>query len=283
MIDIQQVDSMPISAKKVAISLAATSIIGFIVALTAWSLLFTASQAVAIVSIGRYDQTPNAFIEEPQSVIERIRSPNFAAAVSARAGISELSTLLPGKQYGGGGAITARGLRDPNLIEIRINLPQPELALTATTAVVDELIANHEAKTLPLIQNLQSALTILDGHESEIVKASDSIAKHVSGLSQNEEADQNSSALLSARALTESGLSSLVKNKIDLEILLSNIRRSQVIAVPTVTTTKASFLYQTLAVGTFAGLLAGLLLLQMFPDLFRTDRLPLRVDQPDPA
>lgn len=272
MIDLEQDVSVPISVKKLTITLLATSIFGLIVALSVWSMLLATSQAIAVVSIGRFDQSPYSLIEEPQSVIERIKSPNFVAVVSARAGIPELSTLLPARQYGGSGALTARSLRDPNLIEIRISLPQQELALKATSAVVDELIAGHEAKTGPLIQTLQSALTVLDGRGSELIKASDTIAKRANGTTQNEEVDQNSSALLSARALTESGLSALVKNKNDLWILLSNIRRSQVVASPTVTTPKASLLYQTVAAGTLAGLLAGLLLLQMFPGFFRTVR-----------
>lgn len=272
MIDIQQVDSMPISAKKLIITLLATSILGFIVALTAWSLLLTTSQAIAVVSIGRYDQTQYSFIEEPQSVIERIKSPNFVAAASARVGIAELSTLLPARQYGGSGALTARSLRDPNLIEIRINLAQPELALKAVTAVVDELIADHEAKAAPLIQNLQSTLTVLEAHASEMSKASDAIAKRLGGSSQNGEVEQDNTTFLSARALTESGLAALVKDQTELRGLLSNIRRSQVVAAPTVTTPKNTSLYQTVAAGTLAGLLIGLLLLQMLPGFFRTGR-----------
>jgi hypothetical protein len=163
-------------------------------------------------------------------------------------------------------------LRDPNLIEIRVNLPQPELALKAMSAVVDELIADHEAKAAPLIQNLQSTMTVLDKHASEMIKASDTIAKLVSGSSQSGETGQDNAALLSARALTESGLSGLVKSELELRVLVSNIRRTQVIAIPTVTTPKATSLYQTVAAGTLAGLLAGLLFLQMFPGFFRTGR-----------
>jgi hypothetical protein len=287
MTDLQQADSKPISAKKITITLLATAIFGSIVGLAAWSLLLTTSQAIAVVSIGRYDQTPYSLIEEPQAVIERIKSPNFVAAASARAGISELSTLLStllsARQYGGSGALTARSLRDVNLIEIRINLTQPELALKATTAVVDELIADHEAKTAPLIQNLQSALTVLEGHASEMIEASDTITKRVSGSSQNEEVAQNSTALLSARALTASGLAALVKNESELRGLLSNIRKTQVVASPTVTTPKPTSLYQTVAAGTLAGLLAGLLLLQMFPGFFRTGRPRLGISRPDPV
>jgi len=245
-------------------------------------LQLSTSQAIAVVSIGRYDQTPYSFIEEPQGVIERIRSPNFAAAASARAGIPELSTLLPAAQYGGSGALSARSLRDPSLVEIKVILQQPELALRAASAIVDELIADHEAKTAPLIQNLQSAMAVLNRHQSEMIKASDAITKRASGPSQSEESSQDSIALLSARALTESGLAALIKDESDLTSLLSNVRKSQIVAVPTVTTPKAASLYRIVAAGMVVGLLAGLLLLQMFPGFFRAGRRSLGTSQPDP-
>lgn len=284
MTDLSQADLQPISPKRITITLLVTAVLGFIAAFAFWSLTTETSQAIAVVSIGnfgRHDQF--SLIEEPQAVIERIKSPSFVAAAAARAGISELSTLLTARQYGGNGALTARSLRDLNLIEIRINLAQPELALKAITAVVDELLADHEAKTAPLIQNLQSTLTTLDRHASEMIKASDAITKRVSGTSQNEVIGQDSTALLSALALTESGLGALVISESELRILISNIHRSQVIGVPTVITPKATSLYQSVAAGTLAGLLVGLLLLQMFPGFFRTGRPRLGTSQPDPV
>jgi hypothetical protein len=267
MTDLQQADSKPISVKKVAITLLATAIFGSIVAFAAWSLQLSNSQAFVMLSIGRTD---SLLIEEPQTVIERTKSTGFAAAVAARAGISELSTLLPAVQYGGSGALSARSLRDPNLIEFRLNLPQPELALKAITAIVDELIADHEAKVAPLIDSHQSTLAVLERQASEMIKASDSITKRAAAFSQNEEACQDCSALLSARALTESALAILVGGQNSTRVQLSNIRRSQVIGLPTVTTPKPTSLYRIVAAGTLAGLLAGLLLLQMFPSFFRT-------------
>ena len=283
MTDLQQTASKPISVNKAAVTLLVTTIFGAIIGFAAWSLQLSTSQAIAIVSIGRYDQTQYSFIEEPQTVIERIRSPNFVAAASARAGIPELSTLLPAAQYGGSGALSARSLRDPSLVEIKVILQQPELALKAASAIVDELIADHEARTAPLIQNLQSAMAILSRHLSETSKASDAITKRASGSSQSEESGQDSIALLSARALTESGLAALIKDESDLRSLLSNVRKSQIVAVPTVTTPKAASLYRIVAAGMVVGLLVGLLLLQMFPGVFRSARPEARIIRPDPA
>jgi hypothetical protein len=267
MTDPQQIHSNPISVKRVAITLLATAIIGAIAGLAAWSQLLTNSQAVAIASIGKYSS--GGAIEEPQSFIERIKTPDFASAVSVRAGVPELAVLLPAGQFGGSGAITARSLRDPNLIEIRVSLQQPDIALKAVAAAIDELIADHEARVAPIIENLRSSVAVLDKHASEIVKTSDTIIKRTGGSSQTEETGQDSTALLSAFALTQSGLSALISNEASLRNLLSDVRRTQVIATPTVTTPKAASLYRIVAAGIVAGLLVGLLSLQMFSGFFR--------------
>ena len=282
MTELPQADSKPISARATTITLLAGAIAGAILGLAAWSLLLTTSQAIAIVGIGRYDPTQAALIEEPSSVIERVKSSTFVAAVAARARVPELATLLLARQYGGAGALIARSPKDTNLVEIRINSPQPELAQKAITAVVDELIADHEAKAAPLIQNLQSTLTVLDQHASEMVEASHSIAKRLGGSPAEGEAGQDSAALLSARALTETGLGALLKSAIELRMLTSNIRTTQVVAAPTVTTPKAVSLFQIVAAGAIAGFLVGLLLLQIFPGFFRTARPHLGIDSPDP-
>jgi hypothetical protein len=264
MTDLQQAHSKPISLKTITIALLATSILGSLVAIAAWALVLPTSQAIAIVSIGREDQ--NAPIEEPQAVIERIKSPDFAAAASTRAGISELSQLLLAVQYGGDGALSARNLRDPNLIEIRINLPQRELAQKGMNAVVDELIANHAEKIASRIKDIQSTLVVLDRRESELIKSSDTITKNIGS---NGETSQDNTGLLNARAFTETGLISVVKNEIDLRSLLSFIRATRVIMTPTVLTPRTSSLYRVVAAGALAGLLVGLLALQMFPRFFR--------------
>jgi hypothetical protein len=275
MTNLSKTDPGPFSVKKIVITLLATAIFGSAIAFVALSQFLSTNQATSIVSIGRYDQT---YIEEPQAVIERIKAPNFAAAVSARTGIPELSTLLPAAQYGGSGALNARSLRDPNLIEIRINLVQPEWTQKAINAVVDELLADHSAKLAPLVQNIEATLTQLNKNTSEMAQANDAIQKRINGSSQNEEAGRGESLL--ALALIESGLASLVKSQNDVKGALFTLHRSQVVAAPTMITLKAT--YRIVAAGALAGFLAGLLLLQMLPGLFRTGRSQLGVTRPDP-
>jgi hypothetical protein len=266
-----QTDLKPISFKKITTMLLMTVILGSVAGFAASELMRANSQGIAVVSIGRQDQT--TFIEEPLAVVERIKSAGFATAASMRAGISELSTLLPARQYGGKGALNARTLRDLSLIEIRINVPEPELAQKAINAVVEELIANHEAKIAPLIQTLQSTLPAIDRSTSEMIKASEAITKRLGGSFQNGEiVDQESASLLSTRALTEAGLGALIKSASELRILSANIRKTQLVATPMVTTAKATSLFRLVAMGMLVGLLVGLLSLQMFPGFFRTGR-----------
>jgi hypothetical protein len=266
MTDLLQTDLRPISIQKITTMLLMTVILGSVAGFAA-SEPMANSQGIAIVSIGRQDQT--SFIEEPLAVVERIKSAGFAAAASTRSGISELSTLLPARQYGGRGALNAHTLRDLSLIEIRIDVPEPELAQKAINAVVEELIANHEEKIAPLIQNLQSTLPALDRSTSEMIKARDAIAKRLGASFQNGEIDQESAVLLSARALTEAGLGAMVKSASELRLLSANIRKTQLVATPMVTTAKATSLYRIVATGMLVGLLVGLLSLQMFPGFFR--------------
>jgi hypothetical protein len=271
MTDLLQTDLRPISIQKISTMLLMTVILGSVAGFAASELLTRASsRGIAIVSIGRQDQT--SFIEEPLAVVERIKSAGFAAAASARAGIFELSTLLPARQYGGRGALNARTLRDLSLIEISIDAPEPELAQKAINAVLEELIANHEDKIAPLIQNLQSSLPALDRSTSEMIKARDAIAKRLGASFQNGEIDQESATLLSARALTEAGLGAMVKSASELRLLSANIRKTQLVATPMVTTAKATSLYRIVATGMLIGLLVGLLSLQMFPGFFRAGR-----------
>ena len=123
-----------------------------------------------------------------------------------------------------------------------------------------------------MVQNLQSTVKVLDRQASEIIESEAAISKRVSGSTPGGETSGDSVALLSGRALAESGLGPLVKSASELRMLMYNMRKTQVVAAPTVTTMKASSLDRIVAAGSVAGFLIGLLLLQMFPGLFRTAR-----------
>jgi hypothetical protein len=166
------------------------------------------------------------------------------------------------------------------MIEIRLNLKQPETALKGITAVVDELIANHDEKLAPRIQILQSTQMLFDKYALELRKSADTIAENISS---NREIRQDNTSLLIARYFTDSGLIGAMKTASDIKYLLSNIRKTRAIMVPTVMVPSASAPYRFAATGTLAGLLVGLLVLQMFPSLFQTGRPRLGVSRSDPV
>lgn len=270
MTDLLQAKSKLISVRRATTILLLAAILGAVAGLAATRLTAASNQSIAVISLGRQDK--DTFVEEPLALMERIKSTAFASAVAAHAAIPELSIQLPARQYGGGGAIEARSLRDPGLVEIRINLPQSESAQKAMTAVVEQLIAEHEAKAAPVIANIKSSLPMLEKGVSEMIESRDAITKRLGNLSQDGQAEHEAIALRSALAQTEAGLSSLVRNANDLTTLAANFRKSQIVTAPTGTTTNASAFYRIVAMGTLAGIVIGILLLQLSPGLFRAGR-----------
>jgi phosphoribosylformylglycinamidine (FGAM) synthase PurS component len=247
--------------------------------IAAWTQFLASSQATAIVSIGRYDQS-TSWIEEPQAVIERIKSAEFASAVAARAGVADLATQLPSRQYGGNGALSVRNLRDLNILEIKINAADPEVAKKAITAAVDQLLAEHSAKIEPLIQDLDSRLKSLEGITAATTQSNDALTKRIGSISQIGDEGVNGLLALFARGASDAGLFAMVKEIGQLKMLVANIRRSRAITAPTVTTPNSASLYRIITAGAVAGFLFALLLLQIFPSFFRTSSLGARITQP---
>ena len=261
------------------VTLLAGAIVGSIIGIAAWTQLLASSQATAIVSIGRYDQF-TSWIEEPQAVIERIKSAEFASAVAARAGVADLATQLPSRQYGGNGALSVRNLRDLNILEIKITAADPEVAKKAITAAVDQLLAEHSAKIEPLIQDLDSRIKSLEGITAATIQSNDALTKRIGSISQIGDEGVNGMFALSARASSDTGLIAMVTGAGQLKMLVANIRRSRAITAPTVTTPNSASLYRIITAGAVAGFLFALLLLQMFPSFFRTSPLGARITQP---
>ncbi len=275
MTDSARADSRPVSAKARIAALLAGTIIGLLVGISIWP--FAVSQAIVIISIGRYDQY--SWIEEPQAVIERIKSSDFASAVAARAGLPDLATQLPARQYGGNGALSVRNLRDVNILEVKISAADPQVAQKALTAVVDQLLAEHSARIDPLIQDLESRLKSLDMLTSAAIQSSSAIAKRIGNESQNSDTGSNSTFAVFTRALNDTGLGQLMNSATNLKLVINSVRKSRAISVPTVIAPNSASLYRIIAAGAVAGFLFALLLLQMFPKFFRTNTLNAPVAQ----
>ncbi|MBW5435835.1 hypothetical protein FXB41_13890 [Bradyrhizobium canariense] len=267
MTDLSQASSKPISVRRTVIILLVAALLGLFAGLAATRTTVASSQAIAVISIGKPNK--DGFLEEPFSLIERIKSTGFATTVAARAAMPDLTTLLPARQYGGAGALEARTLREPTLIEIRVNLPRAEAAQKAVAAVMDQLLADHEMKERPLTDSVRSSLPLIEKGVSQLVESRDMITKRLGSLPQDGQTDQEIAALRSALALTETGLSSLVDSARALTVLAVDSRKTQIVAAPTVMTTSGGSFYRMTAAGTVVGLVIGFLLLQLFPSLFR--------------
>jgi phosphoribosylformylglycinamidine (FGAM) synthase PurS component len=272
-------DSRPVAMKMRIVTLLAGAIVGSIIGIAAWTLLLASSYATAIVSIGRYDPS-TSWIEEPQAVIERIKSAEFASAVAARAGVADLATQLPSRQYGGKGALSVRNLRDLNILEIKIDAYDPEVAKKAITAVVDQLLAEHSAKIEPLIQDLDSRLKSLESITAATIQSNDALTKRIGSISPIGDEGVNGIFALSARASSDTGLGAMVTGAAQLKMLVANIRRSRAVTAPNVRTPNFASLFRIITAGAVAGFLFALLLLQMFPSFFRTSPVGARLTQP---
>jgi|GEM_PF-4330124 len=120
---------------------------------------FSKTKAVFILNVGEVTLT-NSFVEDPEALIERMKSPTFAAAVSERAKLPELATLLPSSQYGGRGQLTVRALRpvspgSPSLIEVTISSSSGQDAEAAATAVSKQILEDHAKRLAPFVQEMK--------------------------------------------------------------------------------------------------------------------------------
>lgn len=283
MTDSLQVEASTVSMKTRIVSSLLGTVVGAVIGLVAWNVLFEVS-ATAVLSIGRFDSNlSSSWIEEPQAVIERIKSPGFASAVALRAGVPDLAMQLPARQYGGSGALNVRSLRDLNLLEIRIAADSPEVARKAINAVTDEIIADHSAKMDPFIQGIEADIGTLNALKSETIKSDQALSKRIGSADQSDDKNQDSLSLLATRSSTERGLAALMTSAGHLRLLAANLRKSKLVTVPSVVSPKTSSLYRTMAAGALAGLLCGLLVTQMFSDFFQAVGSRRRVSQPKPT
>lgn len=264
-------------------------IAGALFGLAAWLLLFTNSQGFALVSIGRFDNTsPRSdqptqanWIEEPQALVERMKSQSFAESVAERAQQPGLAVLLPAKQYGGSGALNVRSLRDPNLLEIKVSGKDPDIARTAIEAVVGELIGAHKRRVEPLLHEVGLKLQSLRDLAADARKSHDQLTKLLDALPRNEnENAQQVLTLLALKSVADSNLATIEKATLEVETALASqsTRNTRVIQDPTVTTPKISSLFQTMALSALGGIIFAILYLQLRPRSYQS-----KIHEPDEA
>jgi hypothetical protein len=267
--------------KKASLILLAGVIAGSIFGSVVWFLLFTNSQGFALVSIGRFDNTsprpdqPSQanWIEEPQVVVERMKSQNFARSVAERTLLPDIATLLPAKQYGGSGALNVRSLRDPNLLEIKVNIKNPDTARAAIEAVVEELVSEHVKKVEPLLREVTLKLQSFNDLAADARKSHDRLTKLFESLPLDNPNAQQFLTLLALKSVADSNLAAVEKTALDVATVLSSqsTRNTRIIQAPAVSTPKMSSLYQTMALSAAAGLILAFLYLQTRHQAYHLD------------
>ena len=246
-----------------------------------WFLVFTSSQGLALVSIGRFDNTspkPDQptqvnWIEEPQVVVERMKSQSFAKLVAERAKLPEIATLLPAKQYGGNGALSARSLRDPNLLEIKVITTNPDTARAAIEAILEELISEHTKRTEPLLRDTALRLQSLNNLEDEVQKSHDRLTKILDELTPDVQNAQQSLTLLALKSVSDSNLAAIEKTTLEVETTLLSLstRNTRVIQAGVVSTPNMASFYQTIVLSSIAGFILAFLFLQIRPQPSRIE------------
>jgi hypothetical protein len=128
---------------------------------------FSKTKAIFILNVGEINQT-KSFVEDPDALIERMKSPAFAASVSERAKLPELAILLPSVQYGGKGQLTARSLRpvtlgSPSLIEVAISSSSSQNVEAAAVAASQQILEDHAQRLAPFLEEMKRRADKLRG------------------------------------------------------------------------------------------------------------------------
>lgn len=117
----------------------------------AFFVVLSSHEALGIIQIGHTLKlstvAPGNFIEDPNAVVERLKSKAFAKAIGERLHDQRLDVMLPATQYGGKGGVRPRLLRDGTQVEVRLNADTDGEAVTALEALFAQLIEEHKKVT----------------------------------------------------------------------------------------------------------------------------------------
>ncbi len=204
-----------------------------------YARVFGHSTAVSVLAVATIDGDPVADVDE---LIEHIKSPEFAAAIAKRSSVSAAGYLLPVYEKA---SLTARVVRSAvqhssDLVELRVSAPSSELALKLSSAANDELIAEVEKDSEPILQLQESYIDRLKVLRDGLANVPDE-----AGL------------LITQRIALDKAI-----RDAEAADLPPKTQPTRVIAKPAITTPLLSSPYHTAALGAVAGFLVGLSILQ---------------------
>lgn len=116
------------------------AIAGAIAGWALWTYVYWGAQSVAVINIGKAPLEDRDYLRYPD-ILGYVETVEFAERVAQSTGIDTLVTVLPSKEYGGRGGLSARQLRDGDQLEIRVRAEEGPTAQRAAEGVVQVLLA----------------------------------------------------------------------------------------------------------------------------------------------
>ena len=168
------------------------AVLGAFVGISLFNLLY-AYQATAILF---YSPTALSFLHEdgagllspvgPGYAAERVLTPEFAYEVAKELNDDALIASLPARQYGGGGALSARVNTAANALEMRVVAPDADRALVGIKAVTKTVLSQDTESIQPQLEILQSNLARLQSTQERAKDLGVYLSGKIKSLAENE-------------------------------------------------------------------------------------------------
>lgn len=240
------------------------AIAGGVLGYLAYRSVFGGPEAIALIQIGQVggDSAP-ILVEDPNTLMERMKSADFADAVAKRSGLADAAKLLPAGQYGGAGALRSRMLRSGDQVEIRVTAEGEDEAMALAGAVLDEIGAEHDALMAPLMAVLNAQIADMEAQAASVRAADTEVGTRLSAIDLSQRSLVEYSMLLSARAANAAQLLDVAESITDARMLAlpPQTEPTRVIARPSISRPVLSSPFHTGVLGAVAGFLVGLLAL----------------------
>lgn len=259
--------------RRKTISVVVLSIVfGAVFGLVAYLWMFTGSEAVSIVEVGRIgsrevmigkESTMTGSIEPVEVLVERMQSTEFARAVADDSGQEDAVRLLPSTQFGGKGRLRTRVLKDGTQIEIRVWGVNDERALSLAGAVDSVLIKQHEKIFAPFYVILSERAENVQANSKSLAEIDERLAEKLSALTTSSADLSMAPILLAAKAQSSRDLLELQNSaaQVKADLLSPNTFPTRVVSSPVINRPVLASPLLMLAVGALAGLLLGVLVL----------------------
>jgi hypothetical protein len=259
----------------------ASGLLGAVFGFVAFFAVLNADEAIGIIQVGRVPNFVGSnasapgnlnasgtgnLIEDPNALIERLKSRDFARTIGEQLHDHGLDLVLPATQYGGKGGIRARLLRDGTQIEVRLQAGTDKKAIEILDVVFARLIEEHQKSTktfLDMFGKLEEQLQEQVDRASQFQQLVDSqiLARKITNENFTE-----FSFLMAARDQSSRNLQASYAQLSQLKLwaLPPLLQETRVITNPAIGQPILSTPWHTAMLGLIAGIAFGLALVMMW-------------------